>query len=300
MSSASVAGSASRRSVSSNSRSGRSGRSSAKLRPSASSSLMPLVSIATASRTTVTTSSVVASMVRTRWSGPTPKLTRTRSLVGSRKSRSGRHAAVHDALLARPLQHAVHFAQDRRDARVRERVAAGEQVGDARIVDVLANHRERVGPQPAPLDDRDEPAVAKTAQQFRVRREMVERVRLVALGRTDDFDQYAIGVLAPLAGGDLARRDQILRARPATELADDVEVAGEVREIGFADARRVRHGWLRSGRKGCQTELDARMMPWTIGPHRRPRPWNPAASCYAVPRSFRHDARHRCAVSSSE
>ena len=45
--------------------------------------------MATASRTTVTTSSVVASMVRTRWSGPAPKLTRTRSLVGSRKSRSG-------------------------------------------------------------------------------------------------------------------------------------------------------------------------------------------------------------------
>ena len=168
---------------------------------------------------------------------------------------------MHHVLLARPLQHAVHLPQDGRDARVGEGVAASEEVGDARIVDVLAYDRERVGTKPASLDDRHEPPVPETAQQLGIRRQVVERVRLVAFGRMDDLDQNAVHVVAPFAGRRLSGGDQVVRARPPAELPDDVEVAGEVREIRFGGTRRVRHGWLQSGRKGCQTELHARMMP---------------------------------------
>ena len=162
---------------------------------------------------------------------------------------------VHDVLLPRPLEHAVHLAEDRGDAGVRERISAREQVGDAGIVHVLADDGERVGAQPAPLDDRHQAAMAQAAQQLRVRREMVERVRLVAFRRMNDLHQHAILVVAPLAGGVLRVAIRYCVRGRRADLPDDVEVAGEVREIGFAGTRRVSHDWLQSRRRACQTEL---------------------------------------------
>ena len=167
----------------------------------------------------------------------------------------GRDLPVHDILRPRPLQDAMHLAQDRGDTGVRERIAAREEVGDARIVDVLADDGERVGTEPAPLDDRYEATMAKAAQQLRVRREMIQRVRLVAFRRMNDLDQHPVLVVTPLARRRLPRRDQVLRARPRTELPDDVEVGREVRQIGVRGARRVSHDWVQSRRKKCQTEL---------------------------------------------
>src|SRR5437764_658602 len=63
---------------------------------------------------------------------------------------------MHDVLLARPLEQAVHLAQDGRGARVGERLALTQPLGDARIVDALADHGEGIVAEPPSLEDRSE------------------------------------------------------------------------------------------------------------------------------------------------